>query len=678
MRTTAKLSAGAVFLACVTVVCAHGLASSEAAAASTLSGASQAICAPAPCAPADSVTYYELANVENGDGTTSTREYGVYRPQHLTPSPGNLAPAVLVFYQSGDCGLQASGRFASLATDEHFIVVYMEVPCAREAHNWDKRNIDPETSTAVNDEPYVTAVVRAITQCPSSQAESNQCVDPQRIYAAGTSSGGNMAADVMCDVENSPSFRGYLIDSSSLQLFGGEPGEPACPSSNRDFFVMMALSNYGIDAGLYDNTAHNRHLDVPAFADWAAARLECKGRRLDDAIGYPTASTLRYTYLGPCGYAEAGSPAVVTLGVQNGEHTWTCQDSDAGAPPNACFWMSNPPGLTSRGLPNTNGLFVEECFWNLVARDVSQCISAPALESPPVEVTIPPGPAPPVQPASPAPPARAMSRFVALGDGYSAGGGNSPFLPGTDTAHDRCRRSTVSYPYMAAALAGKTPALVFRACSGATIGDFYRPNRRDREPAQLSWLGGATRLVSVSAGWSDSLLAQALRSCAQDSFSCRAQWHIRVQAAIAALGAHSAGSRKSLYALYRRIGSLAPAAQAVVVGYPRLFTSHPPQSCATTGRSRTFTRGAMEWIDSEILRLDRASESAAALAHIGYLRNSYAAFAGHELCTRHPDLTAASPSAAGGADRSGANLAAGFSPDRHGENVLAGLLEGSL
>lgn len=353
------------------------LVGTRSAAASAISGASQAICTPAPCAPAEGVAAYTLADVSNGDGTTATREYGVWRPTNLVPSPQNRAPAVLVFYSAGNCGLQPSGRFASFAPSQRFVVVYMAAPCGRD-NNWDKRNIDPATSTAVNDEPYVAAVVEAITQCPSSGAGLNQCVDPQRVYAAGTSSGGNMTADVMCDAQSSPLFRAYLIDSSSLQLY---EGAPACPSTNSHFFVMMALSNYGIDEKLYYDTDVNPHLDVPAFADWAAARLGCTGRRVDDTIGYPLASTLRYTYSGPCAFALAGSPAVVTLGIQNGAHTWVCQDSDAGAQPNACPGMSNPPGLSSAGLPNTNGLFVEQEFWSFVAQGLSSEETPPAFET---------------------------------------------------------------------------------------------------------------------------------------------------------------------------------------------------------------------------------------------------------------------------------------------------------
>jgi poly(3-hydroxybutyrate) depolymerase len=680
-RKRAHLSWAAIaFLASLTIVLPSDLANS-AAGASTVSGASQAVCVPAPCGLSGSVTSYTLANVGNGDGTTSTRSYAVDRPENLTPSQTNRAPAVVVFYWAGNCGLHPAGRFSSLAAESRFIVVYMEVPCGRD-NNWDKRNVNSPTTSTPNDEPYVTAVVDAITQCPSSEATPNQCVDPLRIYAAGTSSGGNMTADVMCDAENSSLFRGYLIDSSSMQLFNEAPD---CPSPNRSFFVMMALSNYSIDGGLYYDTAPNPHLDVPLFVDWAAKRLGCEGQRVDDAIGSPVASTLRYTYSGPCAYAVAGSPAIVTLGVQNGGHTWSCQDSDAGAPtPSHCLGIPNPPGLTPSGLPYTNGLFIEGEFWNFVAHGVSSSSPAPPLEtspptepSPPAVTTTAPATAVPVTVdnnvrSNP----RAGPSFVALGDAYSSGEGNSSYLPGTDTARDRCHRSTISYPFIASALLSGGPSgLVFRACGDAKIADFYGVDRRNHEPRQLQWIDGTTRLVSLSVGWADALLPEVLQSCVLDSSRCEAQWRVRAQAAIRTIGAHSLRNRKSLYVLYKKIVSLAPKAQVVVFGYPRLFPAVPPARCGTGVHALSFTRASMEWINSEIRRLDSAIKSAAAVAHVRYVGASYKAFGGHERCTRQPDVNGAIT-----ASRVSARdvLDGSFSPNSRGEVALTTLLEGAF
>jgi hypothetical protein len=581
-------------------------------------------------------------------------------------------------------------------------------------------------------------------------------------------------------------FRGYLIDSSSLQLYNGAPD---CPSPNRSFFVMMALSNYGIDGKLYYDEDLNEHLDVPLFADWAAKRLGCESQRVDDAIGSPVASTLRYTYSGPCGYAVAGSPAIVTLGVQNGGHEWPCQDSDAGASPNSCTNMTNPPGLTPNGMPDTNGLFVEEEFWNFVAQSVSSELPAPNLKEtipPVVSITQPSdgstvsetmsidihatdnepiagvrleldgtdlGQAAPtgaegnysltwntstaangshvlrafvndvvgnvaivsttvtientggsggssgaggggssgaggggssgagggsgaLVTAINNVPNSLLPSFVALGDAYTAGDGNPPYLPGSDDASDRCHRSTISYPLIASARLSAGPSgLIFRACGGAKIADFYSANTGEHEPPQMQWVDGATHIVSLSVGWADSLFPEVLQSCVLDSSRCETQWRVRVDAAIGRLGARSPGYGKSLYALFKKIVSLAPKAQVIVFGYPRLFPALPPLRCNTGVPRLSFTRRAMKWIDSEIGRLDGEIENAAAVAHVRYVANSYTAFAGHERCTRQPYVNGAILEAMADTHRFQGVSTGSFSPNRGGEMALAKLLE---
>jgi poly(3-hydroxybutyrate) depolymerase len=341
----------------------------------TIAGAGEAICEPGPCGLASELQTDMLSEVPNDDGTTSTREYDVYRPQNLVGE----APAVLVFYGSGICGQHVTSRFAELAPANKFIVVYMEIPCGRDL-NWDKRNVESQATEVPDDEPYVKAVVDDITRCPG------ECADPRRLYAAGMSGGGSMVADVMCDVQNSPLFRGYLIDSSSLPLL---EGAPHCPSSNRSFFAMLALGDTGLDAGIYHDTAATPHLDVPEFAEWAADRLGCQAPLESGALGSPVASTLTFSYSGPCAYASSGSAAVSSLGIVDGAHGWSCQDSDLGATPNECPTMPSPPGLDAGGLPQTNGLYVEGQFWSFVAEGVSSSTPAsPLIETTPPALTI--------------------------------------------------------------------------------------------------------------------------------------------------------------------------------------------------------------------------------------------------------------------------------------------------
>jgi len=574
--------------------------------AGQVDGASHATCNPSPCTPATPIAY-TLVNVPNGDGTYSQRTFAVQRPVHLTASAANLAPAVLVFYPSGNCGLVPSSRFASLAPTDRFVVVYMEVPCSRNpgGWNWEKRYVNTATSSIQNDEPYVTAVVNAITQCPGGQDAADQCVDPQRIYAAGTSSGGNMAADIMCDPQNSRLFRGYLIDSSSLQLFNGRPN---CPSPDRDYLVMLAVGNAGLDAGLYYDTAAHPHLDVPAFADWAAARLGCAGTRVDDAIGSPAASTLRYTYDAPCAQLPGGSPAVVSLGIQNGAHTWGCQDSDPLAPPHSCSDLSGPPGLGPNGKPQTNGLFLEQAFWSFVVAGVTS----------------------PQPPSGAGTAASSHTRWTAIGDGFASGAGNPPYLRGTNTRSNRCRRSTAAYPVIAQrALAKLAPRPNFRACDGASLAALERSTGASW---RVLWTGSSDRVDTVTIGWADAGMASTIRSCGQAPASCTRRYSHPIATALKRLGSRSPANGGSLYGLYRQMKAQAPHAQVLAVGYPALFASAPSGICAPNGSGLRLTPGVMRWLDHEIASLDHTIQAAASAAHVGYAAGVQNAFAGHAMC----------------------------------------------
>jgi poly(3-hydroxybutyrate) depolymerase/lysophospholipase L1-like esterase len=736
-----------------------GCAASLTASALAIGGASEASCEPSPCQPAAEVQTVTLASpVGNDDGTASTREYGVYRPQNLV----GPAPAVLVFYGGGNCGVKPASRFAQLAPANRFIVVYMAIPCERDKV-WEKRNIDAPTTTTPDDEPYVEAVVDDVTRCPG------ECVDPRRIYAVGTSSGGSMVADVMCDVQSSPLFRGYMIDSSSLPLFAGGPH---CPSPNRSFFAMLTLGNSGVDSRIYYDTDPNPHLDVPAFAEWAASRLGCAAPVQLGALGSPLASTLTYTYVGPCAYASAGSPAAVALGVLDGAHGWSCQDSDAGASPYACPSMPTPPGLDAGGLPMTNGLFAEGQFWSFVAEATSSAEPAPPLaETTPPLLTL----AAPVDGASVSgtiaidvhasddsglasvrlqldgaelamPLAAAgegdyslswdtstvangphtlraiavdaagnlslisagitvanttatggggsggggsgsgggsgpgggsgsggsgpgdssgggsstdgstsasaaasagvatmvsgafgeLPRWISLGDDYAAGEGNDPYLSGSDTATDRCHRSPRAYALLAAARLG-VPAPALHACRQAGVASFYGADGHDHEPAQLSWVGQTTNLVTVSVGWNDAAIPASVERCGRIYPRCHAGWSSSTDAAIASLG-RSRRRIRSLRRLFATLAAAAPNARVIAVGYPRPFAVGRSSPCRISSRHLRFNRAAMRWADNAVERLDRTIESAARATGASFLEGSYAAFAGHELCTRQPYL----------------------------------------
>ena len=138
------------------------------------------------------------------------------------------------------------------------------------------------------------------------------------------------------------------------------------------------------------------------------------------------------------------------------------------------------------------------------------------------------GPTPTVSPATaPAPstpattgPATSQSlQYVALGDSYSSGEGESQFLPGSDTATDTCHRSTQAYSQYV------TPKPdVFAACSGQDISALYNTEMSGQEPPQLSRLNRqSTGLVTLTLGGNNLKWTGMLWDC----MKCRRRSSIR-------------------------------------------------------------------------------------------------------------------------------------------------------
>jgi lysophospholipase L1-like esterase len=119
----------------------------------------------------------------------------------------------------------------------------------------------------------------------------------------------------------------------------------------------------------------------------------------------------------------------------------------------------------------------------------------------------------------------AAARYVALGDSYSSGEGNPPFIRGTK---GECDRSNVAYgPLVKRFLKIEQPSdFSFHACSGAMMADFVadlggHATGQYAEGAQLDQIAPAgkpsltTRLVTLSVGGNDAGFAFAVSGCVQ-------------------------------------------------------------------------------------------------------------------------------------------------------------------
>ena len=199
----------------------------------------------------------------------------------------------------------------------------------------------------------------------------------------------------------------------------------------------------------------------------------------------------------------------------------------------------------------------------------------------------------------------ATGGYVALGDSYSSGVGAGSYI----SASGDCKRSTKAYPYLWAA-AHSPSSFDFTACSGARTGDVLS--------GQLTPLGSATGLVSISIGGNDAGFSDVMTTCVlQSDSSCLS----RIDTARAYVDSTLPGKLDSVYSAIR---SKAPGARVVVLGYPRFYQLGT--SCIGLSETkRKAINDAADHLDAAIAR--RAAAFGFTFADV---RTS---FTGHELCS---------------------------------------------
>lgn len=264
------------------------------------------------------------------------------------------------------------------------------------------------------------------------------------------------------------------------------------------------------------------------------------------------------------------------------------------------------------------------------------------------------------------------SRYVALGDSYSAGEGNPPFASGTDQPTDtkigqeenHCHRSATAYPVL---LSGKDGVPIGKhwACAGAEIPNLY--HGQWNEVAQLDRIAptGKTdpsvKLVTLTIGGNDAGFADVLGACikAVDALvdplhpACQKYDHDVTNAIIAlGLGKQNVCNLPplkgcgvpSLHEVYAQIMARAPQARIVVAGYPHLFPKAPPAKCNVGSAvllnqsiSLSFTKADMTWMNKMSDLLNQQIRDEVAVADPTQQRISFApvvdAFDGHEVCS---------------------------------------------
>lgn len=210
-------------------------------------------------------------------------------------------------------------------------------------------------------------------------------------------------------------------------------------------------------------------------------------------------------------------------------------------------------------------------------------------------------------------------QYVAMGDSFSSGEGNSPFFPDSAslTTGDKCDRSYAAYSQLLPAIIPGLATAHFVACSGAISSDLFNPNHNGNSVAgptgdpvvegpqiSTSGLSSTTKLVTLTIGGNDLGFPDLMKACVQAPAEpghffdpvCELTSSVATGAATRLRALESAGSFDSqgnplptttnaegsqlkIYSwqtIIKEIHKLAPNAAIAVAGYPELFDPTGP------------------------------------------------------------------------------------------------------
>lgn len=217
--------------------------------------------------------------------------------------------------------------------------------------------------------------------------------------------------------------------------------------------------------------------------------------------------------------------------------------------------------------------------------------------------------------------------YSAFGDSFTSGEGETSdeyYEPHTNTESNRCHVSVRSYPYLVGAFWGLPT--VNRACSGGRVADVESISRvfvSQASPAELP------SHVSVSIGGNDIELVGKLKTCLGLD-TC--EW--------ASLQKRAQGARE-IRSILRPVVNLIqglkqdyPAAELLIVGYPRVVNTSEDASCPAI-ISTLLNAEERRYMDESIVYLNQVLRAAAQYTGVTYIDVSDAYYKA-QLCDQSP------------------------------------------
>ena len=233
-----------------------------------------------------------------------------------------------------------------------------------------------------------------------------------------------------------------------------------------------------------------------------------------------------------------------------------------------------------------------------------------------------PSPSAAASAASPAAVGPPFSRYVALGDSYTA----APGVPGQQS-QDGCLRSSANYPHL---LATELPVarLVDVSCSGADTGDVRTRQLRGVGP-QLGAVTRDTDLVTIGLGGNDEdLFMRLVTTCLRQDPAAVAGSPCTDSLGQAVTPVLSR-MQQSLERVVRDVRTKAPSARILLVGYPQIVPA------SGTCPDVPFAPADYRFAHQVNRGLTEAVRRAAARTASTYV-DVWRASAGHDICASDP------------------------------------------
>jgi lysophospholipase L1-like esterase len=220
-------------------------------------------------------------------------------------------------------------------------------------------------------------------------------------------------------------------------------------------------------------------------------------------------------------------------------------------------------------------------------------------------------------------------RYVALGDSYSSGEANPPFVK----AKGKCDLSRQhAWPELLAAQDNSLQLVGELACSGATTAALE--SKFKGQPGELETMKPLDpSVVTITIGGNNVGFRSVLENCYLFTFCDK-------DGSLATASKKISALPSTMPAVYRDVVAHAPAgAQVYVVGYPRLL----PLSRHHVALHCPWLSGTVQTkLNDLAVKLNRVLSAAAARAGVHYVP-TLNAFSGHELCSASPWVRALQP-----------------------------------